>query len=609
MAEIKVNAGQSIQTAVDNAQPGDVISVEAGAKFRGPVLLPAKSGDAEIVIQSSRMSEIPSSRVNPAHSSLMPTIVVPNAEQSIRTRPGAHHWKIEGIAVEPESVSITLYDLIRFGGGRDTQKLLSDVPHHLKLDRCLVRGLPTSSFQRGLSLNSADTEVTRCYFYEIHGLGMDSQAVCSWNTPGRLRIVDNYLEAASENILLGGSDPAMEAFIPSDVVILRNHVFKPLTYRGKGWAVKNSLELKNARRVLIDGNVFENCWTDGQTGIPILFTVRNQDGTAPYSIILDVAFTNNTVKNAEGGINLLGSDNEKPSQRCRGLLIRNNVFDQIRGPFLTMNGYDGVVIERNTHLQSSNTMTLSYNAAQGFVYRDNVTLENRYGVIGDFGLIGTSGLEKWTPGYVFTGNVMAHPPLAPADNWYSPMPAGNEFPTSLVIEPDFRTPYTGKGADIDALLAAQAGTTPTPTPAPTPEPTPTPTPVPTPTPTPTPSPVPSPDGTKGATITDAQGNVWTFGVQKQTLRNGVHVGGGFGTIYKWLGGVVYVLGMDSFWYKWSGTKWSRASKQEPESARVLPWPSQQSQQNTLLDQQWAEGFRLKRTDGAEATFVSFTLAN
>lgn len=597
MAEIRVNAGQSIQTAVDNAFPGDVISVEP-AKFRGPVVLPAKSGEAEIVIQSSRIGEIPQSRVNPVHSSLMPVIVAPNAEQAIRTRPGAHHWKLEGIAVEPESASITLYDLIRFGGGRGEQKLLSDVPHHLKLDRCLVRGLPTSSFQRGLSLNSADTEVTRCHFSEIHGLGMDSQAICSWNTPGRLKIEDNYLEAASENILLGGSDPAVEAFIPSDVQILRNYVFKPLTYKGKGWAVKNSLEIKNGKRVLIDGNIFENCWTDGQTGIPILFTVRNQDGTAPYSIILDVTFTNNLVKNAEGGINLLGSDNEKLSQRCRGLIVRNNVFDQIRGHFLTMNGYDDVVIERNTHLQSSNTMTLYGNPSNGFVYRVNLTIERQYGVFGDGGLIGKSALDKWTPGHVVTGNVMGHPVLPPDRNWYSPMPSGNEYPPSINLSADYRSGHAGVGADIDALLAAQRGAG---TPEPSPQPTPTPTP--TPTPAPAPAPTPSPDGTKGAMITDSTGGVWTFGAQKQTLRNGVHMGSGFGTVYKWAGGVVYVLGMDSFWYKWTGTKWSRAGKQEPESARVLSWPQEQSQQNTLLDQQWADGFRLKQLNGTDAIFV------
>jgi hypothetical protein len=454
MAIKTVLAGQSLQSAIDTAQLGDTINVEG--TFVGPIELPAKTGTGEIVIQSSRVTELPQGRVNSSHSGVMPKIICPNFDQAIKTKPGAHHYRLDGIEVLPNSNVIEIYDLVRFGGGRNDQKTLDSVPHHLKMDRCYIHGFPATTFmQRGLTLNSTDTEVTRSCFSEIHAHGMDTQAICSWNTPGRNKILDNYLEAGSENILLGGADPYSVDFIPSDYQILRNHCFKPLTWKGAGWNVKNLLELKNARNVLIDGNIFENNWTDGQAGIPILFTVRNQEGTAPFSIITNVVFSNNTVKNAEGALNLLGTDNEKPSQRCSGLIIRNNVFDKIVGPFLTMNGYYNVTIERNTHLQTCtsgcNTMTLYGQQSTGFIYRDNVTIEKPYGVFGDGGLIGTAALEKWTPGYVFTGNVLANPY---GGNVY---PAGNEYPPSLTVAPDYRTSYTGKGADIDQLLAAQSG--------------------------------------------------------------------------------------------------------------------------------------------------------
>ena len=42
--------------------------------------------------------------------------------------------------------------------------------------------------------------------------------------------------------------------------------------------VKNLLELKNARRVTIDGNLFEYSWSSGQAGYAIVFTPRNQEG-------------------------------------------------------------------------------------------------------------------------------------------------------------------------------------------------------------------------------------------------------------------------------------------------------------------------------------------
>ena len=63
---------------------------------------------------------------------------------------------------------------------------------------------------------------------------------------------------------------------------------KPLTWRqgsptfgGIPWTVKNLFELKNAQRVLVDGNLMENNWGQAQNGFSVLFTVRNQGGTAP----------------------------------------------------------------------------------------------------------------------------------------------------------------------------------------------------------------------------------------------------------------------------------------------------------------------------------------
>jgi hypothetical protein len=59
-------------------------------------------------------------------------------------------------------------------------------------------------------------------------------------------------------------------------------------FAGVTWSVKNLLELKNARRVTIRGNVLENNWVSAQAGFAILFTVRNEDGAAPWAVIEDV---------------------------------------------------------------------------------------------------------------------------------------------------------------------------------------------------------------------------------------------------------------------------------------------------------------------------------
>jgi len=84
-----------------------------------------------------------------------------------------------------------------------------------------------------------------------------------------------------------------------------------------------------------------------------------------------------------------------------------------------------------------------------------------------------------------------------------------------------------------------------------------------PAPAPTPTPEPSPDGTKATTIVDSSRATWTIGSARQTLRNGVQVGGGEGSIYKYLSQVVYVSGTDGFWYKWLGSAWERQTQTEP----------------------------------------------
>ena len=427
---ITVGPRDSLQAALNAANYGDTIVVQAGATFTGGFTLPQKSGTGEIVIQSSRIEELPDGiRVNPSQSALFAKLQTTNSDPVFTTAPGAHHYRFQGIEFTTNSSTKMVYDMIRLGEGRGDQKTLDAVPHHLVIDRCYIHGFDTQDVQRGISLNSAETTISNSYISSIHGVGYDTQAIAGWNGPGPYHIINNYLEAAGENIMFGGADPGIKGLVPSDIEIRRNHMFKPLswkvghpTYAGKHWTVKNILELKNAKNVVIDGNVFENCWTDAQTGIAILFTVRNQEGTAPWSILQNITFTNNIVRGAEGAINFLGSDNEKPSQRSSVAVISNNLFTDIRGPFLTLNGYNDISITHNTHFQTGNIMILYGTPVEKFVYRDNLTIRGSkgYGVFGDATGEGTVALKKFTPDYVFKNNVLvsADASLYPKENQY-----------------------------------------------------------------------------------------------------------------------------------------------------------------------------------------------
>src|SRR5687768_3219648 len=187
-ATLVVPAGGDLQSAINAAAPGDTIVLEAGATYRGPFILPKKTGDAFITIQSSRAAEI-SGRVSPSQSGLLAKLRSNvGGLPIIATASGAHHYKLIGLEISTFTATDLVYDLVRLGD--DGQKDLSSVPHHLILDRLWIHGFSTQTVQRGISLNTADTSILNSYISDIHGAGFDTQAICGWNGPGPYQIIN-----------------------------------------------------------------------------------------------------------------------------------------------------------------------------------------------------------------------------------------------------------------------------------------------------------------------------------------------------------------------------------------------------------------------------------
>ena len=126
--------------------------------------------------------------------------------------------------------------------------------------------------------------------------------------------------------MFGGEDIPITNLMPSDIEFRGNYCFKPLDWQGV-WRVKNLFELKSAQRVLVSGNIFENCWTSGQDGSAIVFSPRNQYGSDPWCTVQDVTFENNKIINANRGINfLINDDLQETDTPANKILIRNNLF-------------------------------------------------------------------------------------------------------------------------------------------------------------------------------------------------------------------------------------------------------------------------------------------
>ncbi len=163
--------------------------------------------------------------------------------------------------------------------------------------------------------------VVDSHLENFHDAHSDSQAIGGWNGAGPFKIVNNFLEAASENIMFGGADPAIEELVPSDIEIRRNLSTKRLSWKSSGVAAKNAFELKNARRVLVDGNTFEHVWTSGQNGTAIVLKSANQEGRCTWCVTEYVTFSNNIVRDAASGLAINAAEAGAKGCRCRAAPI------------------------------------------------------------------------------------------------------------------------------------------------------------------------------------------------------------------------------------------------------------------------------------------------
>ena len=467
LTAIRVPAGGDLQAALNRAQPGDSILLAPGAEYVGTFVLPARrdTSEAFITIRTDGPGlPGPGVRTGPDYAGKLAVIRSDGVASALRTAAGTHHWRIENVEFAANQKGEG--EIVALGSGGRDQRLPGDVPHDIVFDRVYIHGDPEVGQRRGIGLNSASTTIVNSYIADIKAAGTEAQAICGWNGPGPFTIENNYLEAAGENVMFGGSDPWIEGLVPSDIAVRGNHFSRPVAWRSEPWTVKNLFELKNARRVVIDGNLFEHHWPQAQSGYAIVFTPRNQQGRAPWSVVADVAFTNNVVRRVSGGLNISGRDDERPSERTTGITIENNLFLDVGGEwggpgdFLQIgNGPAEVRVARNTVLQSGRALIV-YGSRHGrevpgFVFTGNVIRHNRYGIFGESAGTGNAAIEAYLPGAVIENNVF----FGGARRDY---PAGNRFEGAggfedLVVDEggSYRLREPGRlgdaGADLTAL--------------------------------------------------------------------------------------------------------------------------------------------------------------
>ena len=261
-----------------------------------------------MVIRSS--VTCPARRVTAADASGMATLRPGDVAGAVITGAGVRGWEFECVRFDSPGAyynHVYIYNE-RLGEGsfRNSSNITFDSRDHR--ERAEQRPhRPVSQRQRHHRHES--------HIANIHKQGEESKAIVLQEGPGPFTITDNYLEAASINVLFGGGDTSSSAHIANNILV-EGITCKP-EWAGGTYGTKNIFELKTATNVVVRNNLMENNWSGGQDGYAILFQPVNDTANSPWNKVTDVLFEQNTVRGSRMESISSGMSTRRTTRRAR----------------------------------------------------------------------------------------------------------------------------------------------------------------------------------------------------------------------------------------------------------------------------------------------------
>ena len=483
---VRVAANADLQAAIDSAVPGDVLLLAPGAVYTGNFYLPDKGASEEwIVIRT----DVPDAELGAEGTRMTPTragaarlaaIVSDNTTSPLVTAIGAHHYRITGVEVSALAAVGDINALVRFGDNTAAQSSVATTAHHLVIDRSYLHGAPTLELRRCVMLNSATSAVIDSWLADCHSNVSDSQAIVGWNGPGPYLIANNHLEAGHEVVMFGGGGTTVRDLSPSDVTIQGNHFTRPVAWKGV-WGVKNLLETKNVRRMLVEGNVFESNWSGSQAGFAFVLKSENQTGDSPWTQSTDITIRYNRIRNTGNVWNIAANPSGAPAVPAARIAITDNVVEDVNTGAYTGDGHTLQLLGGLSDILYAHNTVVSANGGgatavvlgelpviERLALHSNVFVHGGYGVKGNGMSEGKRTLAAFAPGSLYARNLMVGGGSA-AD-----YPGGNFFVPSMtdvgfvdLTGGNYRlsvSSYRGRGfdgrdvgADIDRVDMATRG--------------------------------------------------------------------------------------------------------------------------------------------------------
>ena len=459
-----------LQRVLDTAKVGDEIRL--GANFTGNFILPAKPCTGWITIRSVAAPPTQGTRVTPALAANFAVVTTPNSAPAFKTINPTCNWRFRGFTIRgTHPVTSVQYGMIWFGDGGwkeggETQTDSTKVPQNFIFEQMYVDGSGVNS-TRCLALNTGATVVRDSWFGECHASGFDSQAIAGWNGPGPYLIENNHLEAAGENVMFGGADPGIVGMAPSDITMRKNHFYKPLSWKGGPWSVKNCFELKTARRILLENNIFENSWPASQEGVCIVIKSNANGCQCGWLGTLDVTMRWNHIKNAAVGLALQGWDDSygwNGGQHTQRVTMEQQLWENIgaegsrQSLMLFTHDVKHILLAHQTMVHAPTggglvlPMAYSFGAARNVLFRDNVFTDKAGYAFhnSDNGSVHTNALKAFVSdgSWGFDRNVVGgmlpdYVSQNPPNSWYPATVAGIGMTADYSLSA--ASPYKGKG--------------------------------------------------------------------------------------------------------------------------------------------------------------------
>jgi hypothetical protein len=403
-----VKQGDNLQAAVDACPDGGIVRVQPGT-YDGLRL--TKAHAVPITIRPDTDLLLAGARVDPIDASLLIKLRGTLNHSALVADSGADGYTLTG--VQPLPGADVSYAMVSIGN--DVEADPTKAAKNIVLDRFYLQADAVKGGKHGISLHCGNVAVLNSY---IDGFWAkeDAQAINGYNGPGPFLIENTYTCASGENVIFGGGTSRSEGMQPSHLTMRRNYHTKQLAWRGrKDLTVKNCFELKNMLGALIEQEIYEYAWKNGQAGAAILMTPRNQDNVTPWVTVRDILMRQCIIRHCAAGFQLQGDDNEHPSGRMTNVRIEDLLLYDIDPKTwndLAVIGSDGygsgrlfqvtrgpvnLTIERVTALGSRLNSILTLDGptmADWFSLTNSVLTEGKYALLG--GEPSVYGAAAWT---------------------------------------------------------------------------------------------------------------------------------------------------------------------------------------------------------------------